>query len=212
MLGTIIIAATLVVSSDNLYHIFENIIKFTESIIYQFPTAAMLLFVILAMASAMLAFYSSTILVPIGVYTWGTTGCFILLRIGWILGGILSFGIGYNYGRTVATKLVGDSRFANFNNYIDRHAKFIHILLFQAALPSEVPGYLLGALRYQFSYYLMALAIAELPYAIGTVFLGANFLQRNSVGMLLLGTVAILASSWVYLVFRKHVKLANNLQ
>ena len=205
----IIIIATLTISSDALYQKIENIMQYTESIIYQFPIYGMLLFTILAIISAMLAFYSSAILVPIGIYAWGATGCFVLLLIGWILGGILSFLIGYSFGRTLAIKLIGNSQFAHLENYIGQHAKFIHILLFQAALPSEVPGYLLGALRYHFPHYLLALVIAELPYAIGTVFLGTSFLQRNITLILLLGVIAIIISTYLHSLFRKNIKLNN---
>ncbi len=210
ILGAIIIAAAVIVSSDSLYEKIEYIIRYAESIIYQYPVYGVLLFVALAIVSAMLAFYSSAILVPIGVYAWGATECFILLWIGWILGGILSFYIGYNYGRSVAVKLIGNSRFTNFENFFGQNAKFAHILLLQTALPSEIPGYLLGALRYHFPSYLMALAIAELPYAIGTVFLGANFLQRNSVTIILIGIFVIIASTWIYLTFKKVVHIENN--
>ena len=203
ILGAIIFIAAFVVLSDALYQNIELVIKQAESIIYRYPVQGILLFVILSMVSAMLAFYSSAILVPVGVYTWGALGCFILLWIGWILGGILSFVIGYYFGSNIASKLIGGLRFTNLENRINRHAKFIHILLFQAALPSEIPGYLLGALHYRFLYYVLALTLVELPYAIGTIYLGTSFLQRNSIIMLILGVAAVLVSTSIYLIYHR---------
>lgn len=207
ILGLIIFISILVVSSDYLYEKIILAIKYTESIIYEFPLYGILLFVLLAMASAMLAFYSSAILVPVGVYAWGSIECFFLLWIGWVLGGILSFGIGSYLGRSITIKLFGDSYVEKFDEYIYKHAKFIHVVIFQAVLPSEIPGYILGSLKYRFSYYLTALMIVELPYAIGTVALGSSFLQRNTIIIFIIGLGTIIVSIWGYILFKKHIHI-----
>ncbi|MGI9228033.1 MAG: TVP38/TMEM64 family protein [Gammaproteobacteria bacterium] len=210
LLGTIIILAALIVNVDVLYEISDEIIVFSEKIISQFPILGMLLFVILAIVSAMLAFYSSAILVPIGVYAWGTTTCFILLWVGWLIGGILSFSIGYYFGRPATSKLIGEKRYSNFEEQVSRRAKFIHILLFQAALPSEIPGYVLGTLHYRFIIYFIALAVTELPYALGTVYLGSSFLERNTMVFLALGVGAVLVSACLYYLYRQHIHKNRN--
>jgi uncharacterized membrane protein YdjX (TVP38/TMEM64 family) len=208
-LGIIIVVAGLISSSDVLHMEFEDIIAAVEAIISRSPRLGMLLFVLLAMISAMLAFFSSAILVPIGVYTWGSITCFALLWIGWLLGGVTSFCIGRYLGRPVAEKLVGVDRISRFEHQLGRHARFVHILLFQAALPSEVPGYVLGALRYRFSMFMLALAIVELPYALGTVYLGDRFLERDIVLFLLIGSggiVIYVISNYLYRRFGNTAK------
>jgi uncharacterized membrane protein YdjX (TVP38/TMEM64 family) len=65
------------------------------------------------------------------------------------------------------------------------------VLLLQLALPTEVPGYLLGTLRYRFGLYVLALALAELPYVLGTVYLGDLYLKRQDVRLLLIGGLGI---------------------
>src|SRR3972149_5503006 len=73
----------------------------------------------------------------------------------------------------------------------------ISVLLFQMAMPSEVPGYLLGLLRYRFVLYLVALGVTEAPYAAATVYLGESFLARRPGALLLIaaavGSVSLLA-------------------
>jgi uncharacterized membrane protein YdjX (TVP38/TMEM64 family) len=199
----IVAVAGLIAASDVLYAKSEEIIALAETVISQSPLLGMLLFVLLAMASAMLSFFSSAILVPVGVYAWGTTVSFILLWIGWFLGGMSAFGIGRYLGRSVVSKLIGEARISDFEERLSRRTRFIHILLFQAALPSEIPGYLLGILRYRFPLYLVALAMVELPYAIGTVYLGASFLRRESGLVLLLGMGGVLVSVFAYQLFRR---------
>jgi uncharacterized membrane protein YdjX (TVP38/TMEM64 family) len=209
-LGIIIIVAGLITGSDILHTKIEDILVASETIISRFPLLGMLLFVLLAMVSAMLAFFSSAILVPIGVYAWGSITCFVLLWIGWLLGGVTSFGIGRYLGRPVASKLIGETRLARFEKQLGRHARFIHILLFQAALPSEVPGYVLGTLRYRFSLFLLALAIVELPYALGTVYLGTRFLERDIVLLMLIGFGGVMVATFAYYFYRKPGRPVRN--
>ena len=55
------------------------------------------------------------------------------------------------------------------------------VLLFQLAVPSEIPGYLLGTLGYRFSRYLVVVSVGEVPYALGTVLLGESFVSREEI-------------------------------
>ena len=61
-------------------------------------------------------------------------------------------------------------------------------MLLQLALPSEIPGYLCGVLGVRLRTYALALAIAELPFALGTVLLGDGVVRRN--GPLLVAVAA----------------------
>jgi len=205
LLGVILIAAALVVKIDILYINIEELIMLAETIISRHPVLGMLIFVLLAIVSAMLAFYSSAFLVPIGVYTWGTTVCFMLLWIGWFIGGVLTFAMGRYLGRPITSKIIGESRFTKFEKQVSKRAKFVHVLLFQAALPSEIPGYVLGTLHYRFVLYLSALALTELPYALGTVYLGSSFLERNNSVFTALAVGAVLISTFLYYLYRRHI-------
>jgi uncharacterized membrane protein YdjX (TVP38/TMEM64 family) len=194
LLGMLIIIAGLIAGTETLLDKSHEIIMLVESAIIGYPVLGKLLFVLLALVSAMLAFFSSAILTPIGIYAWGTVETFVLLWIGWLLGGMISFLVGRYLGRSVVSVLLGESRLSNWETQVGRHTKFIHILLFQAAVPSEIPGYVLGILRYRFVLYLAALAIAELPYALGAVFLGESFLKGESLLFIVVGAVTILLS------------------
>lgn len=198
IVGGLIIAAGLLATSDVLHAWIAEFMEISEAIMSEFPVLGMAMFVLLAAASAMLAFFSSAILVPIGIYTWGAVVCFVLLWLGWLVGGIASFAIGRYLGRTVAAAIVGEERLAEFSARIDRRSRFVHVLLFQAAVPSEIPGYLLGSLRFRFSSYLGALALAELPYAFATVYIGASFLERNSLELVAIGAGGLLLVAAAY--------------
>lgn len=203
LLGMLIIIAGLVAGTETLLDKSHEIIKLAESAITGYPVLGRLLFVLLAMVSAMLAFFSSAILTPIGVYAWGPVNTFILLWIGWLLGGMTAFLVGRYLGRSAVSILLGESRLSSWETQMGRHTKFIHILLFQAAVPSEIPGYVLGILRYRFVLYLAALAITELPYALGTVYLGESFLKGESVLLVGIGAGIILLSVIAFQVLRR---------
>ena len=51
----------------------------------------------------------------------------------------------------------------------------------------------------------LALALAELPYALGTVFLGAGFLQRQYLLMLGLGLGGLFLTAWAFRYLRRKL-------
>lgn len=185
-------------ASDTLFSTLEGLLTSSESLITRYPRLGMLLFVLLSALSAMLAFFSSAILVPIGVHTWGWEMCFLLLWLGWCLGGLLAYTLGYYAGREVIKFFVSEEQVKKFEARLNTNVRFIHILGLQALLPSEVPGYVLGALRYRLDYYFYALAIVEIPYALATISLGESFLQRDLTKILSTLAVLILFMAGVY--------------
>ena len=190
-------------ASDTLHDKIEEIIIWTEAAISEAPLLGMLVFVLLSMLSAMVAFFSSAVLAPIAVYAWGKAGCLALLWLGWLLGGIASFCIGRFAGRSVAAMLIGERKIAGWEQQVSEHTRFIHVLLFQAAVPSEIPGYVLGILRYRFLLYLTALAITELPYAVAVVYLGESFLEGEAIVFVILGLAVILMGAFLLQILRR---------
>jgi len=204
-LSILILLIVIFAQSDKLFLELEKILEFSEAIISQYPIAGKFLFIVLSAVSAMLAFFSSAILVPIGVHTWGMPTCFVLLWIGWFLGGLCAYIIGYYAGGSLVSMIIGQKRLNALKQQISTRAKFLHILLFQSALPSEVPGYVLGSLKFRADYYLAALAITEIPYAFGTVFLGESFLQRNLALSAIIIVLGILIALFAYRLYKQHL-------
>lgn len=203
IVGILIVVAGLIAASDTLHDRTDAIIVWIESVISQAPALGMLLFVLLSMVSAMVAFFSSAVFAPVAIYAWGKAGTFMLLWLGWLLGGMLSFAIGRFLGRSVVSVIIDEKKIDGWQRELGTRARFIHVLMFQAAVPSEIPGYVLGMLRYRFPLYLIALAITELPYAIATVYLGEAFLEGNSTVFILLGITVIVLSMFLFQGIRK---------
>ena len=186
----------LVTSSDDLHAWLIGFLPTAETIIRERPVLGMSIFILFSALSAMLAFVSSAVIVPVAVYVWGEAATMLLLWAGWILGGVSAYTIGRYFGRAVVHALSAGPDLERYENRISRRAPFGLVLLFQVALPSEVPGYLLGLVRYRFWKYLGALALAELPYTAATVYLGAGFVERRTYLLVGVGAAVAAFSGW----------------
>jgi len=195
----------LVIASDDLHAWLTGFLPAAEVIIRGQPVLGVLFFVLFAALSAMLAFISSAVIVPVGIYVWGNAASMLLLWIGWILGGICAFTFSRYLGRPAVKAFGPGPAFERYENRISRHASFGLVLLFQLAMPSEVPGYLLGLAGYKFWKYLVALALAELPYAVATVYLGTSFLERRMYLLFGVGVAVAAFSGWALFTLHRRV-------
>lgn len=203
ILGALIVAVGLVAASDTMHDRTQEIIVWTEGVIDKAPLLGMLVFLLLAILSAMVAFFSSAVLAPVAIVAWGEAGCLALLWLGWCLGGIVSFCIGRFLGRSAVARIIGEEKIATWRNAVSERTKFVHILFFQAVVPSEIPGYVLGILHYRFLLYLAALGITEVPYALATVYLGESFLEGQGAIIILVGVGVIVLAAFVLQIHRR---------
>lgn len=191
-------------SNDSLYALLQRLLAAAEPVIIAHPIGGGVLFVALSALSAMLAFFSSALLVPVAVYGWGRATTILLLWLGWLLGGICAYAMGRYVGRPLVRR-VASARMSDF--YLKRlpaQIDFPIALLIQLAMPSEIPGYLFGTLRVRFGIYLAVLALVEAPFAVGTVLLGDSIIQREGGWLLVLAAIGIgVGLLAVYLLHRK---------
>lgn len=187
-------AAVFVVRSRELHAAVNAVFLAAQELILNHSASGMAVFVLLSALSAMVAFFSSAVLVPIGVLTWGSTTTFALLWLGWLLGGVGAYATGRFLGRRAVALLIHEEQLRRYEKRLAAGARFLVILLFQLALPSEVPGYVVGVLRLRFSTYLAALALVELPFAAGAVYLGESFIRRDRGALVATGLLLISAS------------------
>jgi uncharacterized membrane protein YdjX (TVP38/TMEM64 family) len=183
-----------VASLDSLHRVLLDLVHVVDRLIVAHPYLGALAFVGFAAASAMLAFVSSAVLVPPALVAWGESLTFGLLWLGWILGGLTAYSLTRFLGRPVVDRLVAPQTRERYTHLLSGRTSFGLVLLFQTALPSEIPGYVLGFARYPLPRYLGALALAELPYAVGTVYLGSSLLARRTVHVVALGVLGALLS------------------
>ena len=204
LLLAVVLAATLVAATEPLHRATRSVLELAQPVIAQHAIAGAVVFVIASGLSAMVVFFSTAVLTPIAVEAWGRTTTVLLLWLGWILGGMTAYAIGRVFGRRVVSWFVDPRRLHDYEGRARSAVSFRHVLLFQLAVPSEIPGYVFGLARYRFATFAAAMALGELPFAIGAVFLGASFLGRNYVLLFAIGTGGVLLS---WLAFRRAAKM-----
>lgn len=205
LLAVVLLLTVVVASSDALHAMVLSLVEAAEGLIERHPGWGVLVFVLLAALSAMLAFFSSVPIVPVGVYAWGEATCFVLLWSGWLLGGALSYLLGRILGRRIAGLFVSAEQLASYEEVITEHVSFFFVMLFQVALPSDLLGYVLGMARYRLVTYLAALGLADIPFALGAVYLGSSFLNRQYVLFVAIGLAGLALSAWVFYYLRARL-------
>jgi uncharacterized membrane protein YdjX (TVP38/TMEM64 family) len=189
-------------ASDPVHEAVSEALGWAEGVIRQHELLGLGLFVALSVISAIAFFFSTAVIVPVAVLAWGKAPTILLLWGSWMAGAVLSYWIGARPGRRLAKWLI-PSGVARYEK-ISANASFPLVLLFQLAVPSEIPGYLLGALRYHFGRYLGARAIAEIPFALGAVYLGDTFVRRQYLPLIAIAVAGVILSfGALYLLHRR---------
>lgn len=206
-IGLVLICCSvaLLLSVDEVYGDLQRALSIAERLIAGHPSLGPLVFVLLAAASAMLAFFSSALLLPAAVFTWGKPVTLVLLWLGWLLGGLCTYALGRAVRGPRARRVVsGDIDF--YRRRLPAEATFPLVLLLHLAMPSEIPGYLCGYLRVRLRTYVVALAVAELPFAAGAVLLGDGVVNRHVAALVMVAFVG--AAFSLYALSELHRRLA----
>lgn len=194
----IIAAAFLFWSSISIQSIFYETVLSIEKYTAQNEILIVAIFIALAALSAMLSPFSSLPLVPAAIMIWGNFLTGIFLLTGWLLGETLAYFIGYYAGYPLVRQLSSFEKVKYFQEKIPKKAEFWLILLFRFAMPAEIPGYVLGIIRYNFGKYFLATFLAELPFAFISSYAGNALIGNNPV--VFIGLV-VFAFSFMILMF-----------
>jgi uncharacterized membrane protein YdjX (TVP38/TMEM64 family) len=191
-------AVAVLVSVDQVYEGLQRALSAAEPLIAGQSYLGAVVFVLLAAVSAILAFFSSALLLPVAVFAWGSTVTLGLLWLGWLLGGIGTYALGRGLRRPRERAPRPPGQLDFYLQRIPGNATFALVLLLYLAMPSEIPGYLCGYLGVRLRTYFAALALAELPYAVGAVLLAEGAVNRHIGWLLAFGVIgaALSLSAW----------------
>lgn len=192
----LVLVTTAVAATAPLHRAILSLIARAEPMIQQHAVAGAIVFVLLSAISAIVFFFSTALITPIAVEAFGPLVTLALLWLGWIIGGVTAYAIGRLFGRRVVSWFVDPERLLDYERRARRLVSFRHVLVFQLTVPSEIPGYVLGLAGCRFRTFAIAMALGELPFAIGAVYLGESFLARNYALLFAIG-IAGIAFSWI---------------
>jgi len=164
------------------------------------------LFILFSVISSIVFFFSSAVIVPVASYAWGKITTILLLWFSWLLGACLTYWVGLHPGRRLAKWIMARRQVARYEKKLSARANFPLVLLFQMAVPSEVPGYVLGSLRYPFGRYLAVAALGELPFAVGAVYLGDSFVRGQYIPFVAIGLGGLLFSALAFYFLQRKMK------
>jgi uncharacterized membrane protein YdjX (TVP38/TMEM64 family) len=117
---------------------------------------------------------------------------------------VTAYAVGRYLGRPVVLALLPAATLGRYERWVRSGTGFLPIFLLQLTVPSDVAGYLFGLVRCRFRVFLPALAAAEIPYAVGAVYLGANFLQRDLLPLVAIGLAGVALSVLASRALRSH--------
>ncbi|SPA36932.1 conserved hypothetical protein; putative membrane protein [Cupriavidus taiwanensis] len=203
--GTVAVLVVAVAMSPAFKDLVEQAVDWAREIMAQHPVAGALVFFVFSAVSAMLAFASSVVLVPVAGEVWGKPLTVLLLWGGWLVGACAAFGIGRLAGPLLARIGYAD-KLEKYRGYVSTRMRFWAVLLFCVAVPSEIPGYLFGTMHYPFLKFLAAMALAEAGYAFGIVVAGESLAIDQPLHFLIaVGVLAVVAvAAGLVLRARKH--------
>ena len=202
-------SVALLLSVDAVYGGLQQVLSAAEPLIAGHPYLGAVVFVVLAAVSAMLAFFSSALLLPAAVFAWGNSVTLGLLWLGWLLGGMCTYALGRGLRRPHG-KAPRTSRQLDY--YVQRvpgELTFAVVLLLHLAIPSEIPGYLCGYLGVRRRTYLSALALAEFPYAVGAVMLGDGVVNRQIGWLVAFGAIGAAFSLCALWMLHKRLETSS---
>ena len=198
-------------SSSLLQDYFQDATVFLQNYGAAHPYISILIFVGLSMLSAMLISFSSVWLVPAAVVLWNNHFTITLLLSSWLLGAVFSYLIGRYGGYPLVKKFVNASKVAYYEKMVTEKFGAGLIFLLRLTLPSEIPGYLLGIVRYSFVKYFIITFLAELPYAIYSVYAIDSIIEKKPTTFAVAAIIWFMAA-WLltYLYYKKIKKGADN--
>jgi len=160
------------------------------------PVLGAIVFFIASAFSVLFFFLSSALLVPSAVLAWGKWLTFFLLSVGWLCGWMAAYAIGrFFHNRAFVEKKMNDPHIKN-SIFLSGKLPFSFVLIVISSLPAEIAGYALGAVRYPFRSFFLALALLEIPFAFLLVFIGESFFLEN-IG-LVIGLMVLLLGIFVW--------------
>lgn len=196
----------LIWSSVAFQNFFTKIVPYFERLTGEYAVLSVLVFIGLGMLSTMLSSFTSIPLVPVAVIVWGNALTALYLGIGWLIGDIFSYIIGYYAGHSILKRFVPLEKIDYYRKKIPPDAEFKLVFFFIMSMPSEIPNYTLGTLRYNFLKYFLTIALGEMIFAFVTAYAGQALVQKNYI--LFAGAVALLVMffSYFFYLFNKYLK------
>jgi uncharacterized membrane protein YdjX (TVP38/TMEM64 family) len=154
----------------------------------------MLVYVVGATITTVIAPLSFFPVLPVAVSLWGSFVAAVLSIIAWSLGAAIAFLLARRYGRPLVVHFVGERKMKIFVELIPEKQLFIAVVLLRIVLPVDLFSYALGLLGVmRFWPYMVATVIGIAPFAFIFSYL-ASLSVAYQVWALVIGIIFIVVS------------------
>lgn len=205
LLFVAIVIAVLFAYSSALQNDFYKIVNFFNGLVLENEPLALLVFVLLSLGAALISPLTNIPLVPFAVVIWGAVPTTALLLIGWLLGDVVAYGIGRQFGHRGISYFIGAERLDEWSHAVKKHTNFYRALFLRLILPAEL-GYAFGIIKYPFRSYVIITFIAELPFAIVSTYASEAIIAGDITKFVVLfGALCVLVFSAVKMLRRKQL-------
>jgi uncharacterized membrane protein YdjX (TVP38/TMEM64 family) len=188
-----------------LRNLFYYFLAYTSFFLERYKLLGVFIFILLAVISTIFSFFSSIPIVPFAVAAWGKPLTLMYLLFGWIIGEIITYWIGRRALYTALNNFISIRDIEYYRKSLIRRINFSIVFLFRLAMPIEVPGYLLGAIRYPFLKYIIATFFALLPFASLIVYASDAFLVQNIFKLIALIFIGFLAMLVFFIILHSRL-------
>lgn len=199
--------ALVLLSSSFLQDALFDSIDFLGKYFKENKILGMIIFFLFSATSVLLSPFTSVPFAPSAIMAWGNFLTFLILFLGWVTGGVFAYFIGSFSREKIIRRFISFEKMEHYKERISPRTQFWLVLFFRLAIPSEIAGYTLGIVRYEFKKYLLATFLAELPFAFFVIYSSSVLLS----GEILLFAGILLAGATIffllYRAFHKKIKV-----
>lgn len=202
----ILLAIAVFAASFQVQEFVEQSFLTVKNLIETNEITGLLVFIALGALSSMLSPFSVVPFIPIAVLAWGDMPTIFIVLFGWVLGGVISFSLTRFLGRPFVRKFISFEHIDHYLKQLPEKLEFELLLVFRLALPSEIPGYVVGLTSFPFRRYLLATILSEIPFAVISVYASEAFLKKQYIPLIMWIIVATLIIGIMFNVLRKLLK------
>lgn len=157
----------------------ESVVEWGQGIMESHPVGGAAVFFLFSAASPMLAFVSSALLVPPATEAWGRPLTFVLLWGGWMTGIAMAYGLA-RLALPMVRRMGHGQALDEYRDLVSKRVSLLQAFIVCLAVPSEIPAYLFGAVRYPFAKFMLAAGLSEGIYALAMVIAGERLLEADA--------------------------------
>ena len=179
----------------------ERIRDFVES----YGALAPIAFVIIQILQVVLTPISHYVVGLAGGFIFGTWYGFILNYIGRVIGTLIAFYLGRNFGRKIIKHLVKQENVAKYDKLFEKGKLILFLMYFLPIFPDDELSYLAGFSSMKARVFIPIILLGHIGGSLGLAFLGSGLSYSNPF-FIIFSLVTLIAGVLFMIFYKRHVR------